>query len=52
MRPFLLGPALSRTTLPRSGGLSSGEGGMPLHDAVGVTCKMGASTENQGTGAW
>ena len=23
---------------------------MPLHDAVGVNCKKGASTENQGSG--
>ena len=28
-----------RTALPRSGGLSPGEGGMQLHDAVGVNCK-------------
>ena len=26
-------------------------GGMPLPDAVGVNCKKGATTENQGTGA-
>ena len=24
-------------------------GGMPLHDAVGINCKNGATTENQGT---
>ena len=23
---------------------------MPLHDAVGINCKKGASTENQGSG--
>ena len=26
-------------------------GGMPLYDAVGVNCKSGATTENQGAGA-
>ena len=25
-------------------------GGMPLHDAVGINCKKGATTENQGSG--
>ena len=25
---------------------------MPLHDAVGVNCKKGATCENQGAGAW
>ena len=25
-------------------------GGMPLHDAVGINCKNGATTENQGLG--
>ena len=24
--------------------------GMPLHDAVGINCKNGATTENQGSG--
>ena len=29
--------------------LSPGKsGGMPLHDAVGINCKKGATTENQG----
>ena len=28
------------------------KGGMPLHDAVGVNCKNGSPTENQGTGGW
>ena len=23
-------------------------GGMPLHDAVGINCKKGATTDNQG----
>ena len=27
--------------------LSHGEGWMPLHDAVGINCKKGATTENQ-----
>ena len=26
-------------------------GGMPLHDAVGINCKKGATTKNQGSGA-
>ena len=25
---------------------------MPLHNAVGVNCKKGAATENQGAGVW
>ena len=25
-------------------------GGMSLHDAVGMNCKKGATTENQGSG--
>ena len=25
-------------------------GGMPLHDAVGINCKKGATTENQVSG--
>ena len=29
--------------------LSPGEGGMPLHDEVGIHCKKGATTENQGS---
>ena len=29
--------------------LSHGEGGMPLHDVVGINCKKGATTENQGS---
>ena len=28
--------------------LSPGEGLMPLHDAVGINCKKGTTTENQG----
>ena len=31
--------------------LSHGEGReMPLHDAVGINCKKGATTENHGSG--
>ena len=29
--------------------LSPGEDGMPLHDAVGINCKKGVTTENQST---
>ena len=43
--PFLLGPEFFRTTLSCSGGY---RGGMPLHDAVGINCKKGATTEYQG----
>ena len=47
-RPFLLGPVFFRTTLPCSGDHME-RGGMPLHDAVGINCKRGATTENQGS---
>ena len=30
--------------------LSPGEGWKLLHDSVGMNCKQGATTENQGTG--
>ena len=30
--------------------LSPERGGMPVHDAVGINCKKGATTENQGAG--
>ena len=30
--------------------LSPGEGGMPLHDAVGRNCEKGATSENQSAG--
>ena len=46
-RPFLLGPVFFRTALPYSGGYHMERGGMPLHDAVGINCKKGATTENQ-----
>ena len=48
-RPFLLGPVFFRTTLPCSGGYHKVRGGMSLHDAVGINCKKGATTENQGS---
>ena len=38
MRPFCL--ALCSRALER--------GGIPLHDAVGINCKKGATTEHQG----
>ena len=46
---FLLGPVFFRTALPCSGGYHTERGGMPLHDAVGINCKKGATTENQGS---
>ena len=45
--PFLLGPVLFRTALPCSGGYHLEMGGMPIHDAVEINCKKGATTENQ-----
>ena len=50
MRQFLLGPVFFRTALPCSGGYHMGRGGMPLHDAGGINCEKGATTENQGSG--
>ena len=50
MRPFLLGPVLFRNALPCSSGYHLERGGMPLHDAVGINSKKGATTENQGAG--
>ena len=46
--PFLLGPVLFRTALRCSGGDHLERGGVPLHDAVGINCKNGTTTENQG----
>ena len=48
MRPSLLGPVFFRTALPCSGDYHMERGGMPLHDAVGINHKKGATTENQG----
>ena len=49
-RPFLLGTEFFRTAVPCSGGYHRERGGMPLHDAVGINCKKGATTANQGPG--
>ena len=46
---FCLSPSF-RTALPHSGGYHMERGGMPLHDAVRINCKKGATTENQGPG--
>ena len=46
-RPSLLGTVFFRTDLPCTGGYHMERGGMPLHDAVGINCKKGATTENQ-----
>ena len=48
--PFLLGPVFFRTALPCSGGHHLERGGMPLHDAVGINCNNGATTENRCSG--
>ena len=45
---LLLGPVFSWTTLPCSGGYHLERGGVPLHDAVGINCKKGATAEKQG----
>ena len=49
MRRFLFGPVFIRTTLPCSDDYHLERGGMPLQDEVGIICKSGAITENQGT---
>ena len=36
------------TALPCSGGYHMERDGMPLLDAVGINCKYGATTEDQG----
>ena len=43
-RPFLLGTVFFLTALPCSGGYHMERGWMPLHDAVGINCKKGATT--------
>ena len=43
-RPFLLGTLFFRTALPCSGGYHMESEGMPLHDAVGINCKKGATS--------
>ena len=35
------------TDLPCAGGYHIERGGMPLHDAVGINCKDGATSEYQ-----
>ena len=45
--PSLLGTVFFRTALPCSSGYHMERGGMPLHDAVGINSKKGATTENQ-----
>ena len=47
---IFLGTVFFRTALPCSGGYHLERGGMPLHDAVGINCKNGATTENRGSG--
>ena len=49
-RPFLLGTVFFLTALPCFGGYHMEWGDMPLHDAVGINCKKGTTTENQGSG--
>ena len=49
-RPFFLSPVFLWTALPCSSGYHLEKGGMTLHNAVGLNCKNGATTENQGAG--
>ena len=42
---FLLGPVFFRTALSCSGGYHLERGGLSLHDAVGINCKKGSTTE-------
>ena len=46
-RAFLPSPVFFRTALPCSGGYHLERDGMPLHDAVGINSKKGATTEYQ-----
>ena len=46
-RPSLLGTVFFRTALPCSGGYHIERGGMPLHDAVGINCKKGPTSESR-----
>ena len=48
-QPFMLGTVFFRTALLCSGGYHMERGGVPLHDAVGINCKKGTTTENQGS---
>ena len=38
-----IGPLFFRTALTCFGGYHLNRGGMPLHDAVGINCKKGAT---------
>ena len=49
-RPILLGNVFFRTSHTCSGEYYLERGGMPFHDAVGINCEKGATTENQGSG--
>ena len=49
-RPFFLGTVFFQSSLPCSGVYHLERGGMALHDAVGINCKKGATTENQCSG--
>ena len=50
MRPFLLVHELFRIAHPSSGGYHRESGVMPLHNAVGINCEKGATTENHEAG--
>ena len=47
MSKFLLGTVFF--ALPCSGGYHLERGVIPFHDAVGINCEKGATTENQGS---
>ena len=38
-------PVFFRTAIPCSGDYHLQRGGMPLHDAVGINCQKGATTD-------
>ena len=46
-RSFLLGPVFFRTALSCSGSYRLERDGRPLHDAVRINCRKGATTENE-----
>ena len=48
--PIFAWPYVLLDCPPCSGGYHMDRGGMPLHDAVGINCKNGSTTENQGSG--
>ena len=50
MRIFCLALCSFGPPIPCSGGFHLERGGIQLHDAVGINCKNGAITENQGAG--